>query len=184
MLKFEFNTTTIMEKASVLRQIMETRKSIFPKDYTQTEIPQQLIEEVMHAATLAPNHKRTQPWRFKVYKGDQKQQLGKELQEIYKSITPELQFLQKKYDDIFEKISRANVVITIVAEFSGLVPEWEEIAATAMAVQNMYLTCTANHIGCYWSSPKLVDHLKDSLKIEENQKCLGLFYIGSLDRVV
>jgi nitroreductase len=57
-------------------------------------------------------------------------------------------------------------VISIVVEFSGLVPDWEEIAATSMAVQNMYLTCTANRIGCYWSSPKIVNNLKDSLKIE------------------
>lgn len=173
-----------MEKATILKQIIETRKSIFPKDYTQKDIPQPLINEVLHSATLAPNHKRTQPWRFKVYKGEQKQQLGEELQQIYKTITPEFQFLQKKYDDIFSKISKANAVVTIVAEFSGLVPEWEEIAATAMAVQNMYLTCTVNHIGCYWSSPKLVDHLKESLKIEENQKCLGLFYMGSVDSEV
>ena len=65
-------------------------------------------------------------------------------------------------------------------DFSGLVPEWEEIAATSMAVQNMYLTCTANNIGCYWSSPKIVEKLTESLKIEENQQCLGLFYMGKL----
>ena len=45
-----------------------------------------------------------------------------------------------------------------------MVPEWEEIAAVSMAVQNMYLTCTANNIGCYWSSPKIVDHLNDSIE--------------------
>jgi len=100
---------------------------------------------------------------------------------LFNHATAEHQFLQKKYDDIGFKASKANIIITIVVEFSGLVPDWEEVAATSMAVQNMYLTCTAHRIGCYWSSPKLVNHLQDSLKIDSNQQCLGLFYMGSLD---
>ena len=169
-----------MENSTVLKHIIEERRSIFPKDYTDTSISESVLNEILNAAVLAPNHKRTKPWRFKIFKGEDKQKLGAELQNIYKEITPEFQFLQKKYDDIGFKTSKANIIISIIVEFSGLVPDWEEIAATSMAVQNMYLTCTAHRIGCYWSSPKLVNNLKNSLKIEDNQQCLGLFYMGSL----
>jgi len=170
-----------MENAKILKTIIEERRSIFPKDYSDKEIPQNILDEILSNAVLAPNHKRTKPWRFKTFKGEEKQKLGLELQTIYKNSTAEAQFLQKKYDDIGFKISKANAVVSIVVNFSGLVPDWEEIAAVSMAVQNMYLTCTANNIGCYWSSPKIVDKLTDSLTIEENQQCLGLFYMGSLD---
>lgn len=169
-----------MNKASILKEIIEERRSIFPKDYTDTEISQEVLEEILNSATFAPNHKRTKPWRFKIFKGEEKGQLASEMQAIYKAITPEQLFLEKKYNDIGFKINKANVVVSIVVNFSGMVPEWEEIAAVSMAVQNMYLTCTANNIGCYWSSPKIVDELKDSLTIEENQKCLGLFYMGAV----
>ena len=170
-----------MENAKILKQIIEERRSIFPKDYSDKEIPQHILDEILNSAILAPNHKRTKPWRFKIFKGDEKQKLGLELQTIYKKVTPESQFLQKKYDDIGFKISKANVVVSIVVNFSKLVPDWEEISAVSMAVQNMYLTCTANNIGCYWSSPKIVEQLKESLNMKENQQCLGLFYMGSLD---
>ena len=90
-------------------------------------------------------------------------------------------FLEKKYNDIAFKINKANVIVSIVVNFSGMLPEWEEIAAVSMAVQNMYLTCTANNLGCYWSSPKIVEQLQESLTIKENQKCLGLFYMGKLE---
>lgn len=169
-----------MENAKILKHIIEERRSVFPKDYAEAPIPEHILEDILGAAVLAPNHKRTKPWRFKVFRGEEKQLLGEELQSIYKNTTSPQMFLEKKYQDIGFKISKANIVISIVCEFSPLVPEWEEIAATAMAVQNMYLTCTANRIGCYWSSPALVNHLQESLKIEENQKCLGLFYMGSL----
>lgn len=170
-----------MNKADVLKDIIEQRRSIFPKDYIETEISQEILNEILHSATLAPNHKRTKPWRFKIFKGEEKVKLASEMQEIYISTQPPQVFLEKKYNDIGFKINKADVVASIVVNFSGMVPEWEEIAAVSMAVQNMYLTCTANGIGCYWSSPKTVDHLKESLTIEENQKCLGLFYMGNLE---
>ena len=167
-----------MEEAKILKDIIERRRSVFPKNYSSDDVSEELINEVLAAATFAPSHKRTKPWRFKVFKGVAKYNLGVELQNIYKTTTPEGHFLIKKYEDIGAKIDKTPVVISIIVDFSGLVPEWEEIAATAMAVQNMYLTCTAHHIGCYWSSPKIVNQLTQSLKLEENQQCLGLFYMG------
>ncbi len=170
-----------MENSQILKEIIQERRSVFPKDYTDKPIPEEIIKEVLNSANYAPNHKRTKPWRFQIFQNEEKLKLGNELQEIYKANTPNHTFLEKKYQDIGFKVSKAYTIISIVVNFSDLVPEWEEIAATAMAVQNMYLTCTANGIGCYWSSPKIVDHLKESLTIEENQKCLGLFYMGSID---
>jgi nitroreductase len=169
-----------MNHAEILKQIIEQRRSIFPKDYSETEISQEILDEILHSATLAPNHKRTKPWRFKIFRGEEKAKLAAEMQAIYKATQPEHTFLEKKYQDIGFKINKADAVASIVVNFSGMVPEWEEIAAVSMAVQNMYLTCTANNIGCYWSSPAIVNQLKESLTTEENQKCLGLFYMGKM----
>ena len=107
-----------------------------------------------------------------------KKQLGEKLADIYKQTTNPQSFLEKKYADISDKVSKSNVIITIGVNFSGLLPEWEEIAATAMAVQNMYLTATAHEIGCYWSTPGMINHLNEYLNLDENQKCIGLFYLG------
>lgn len=169
-----------MNRSKVLKEIIAQRRSIFPKDYTDMEISQEIIDEIINSAAFAPNHKRTKPWRFKIFRGEEKSKLALEMQAIYKTTQPEQLFLEKKYNDIGFKINKADAVISIVVNFSGMVPEWEEIAAVSMAVQNMYLTCTANDVGCYWSSPKIVDQLKESLTIEDNQKCLGLFYMGNM----
>jgi nitroreductase len=50
-----------------------------------------------------------------------------------------------------------------------------------MAVQNMYLMCSASNIGCYWSSARITEHIKEAFTLQENQKCLGLFYMGNLE---
>lgn len=169
-----------MEKTTVLKDIIESRRSIFPKSYSTEEIEEEVLAEILNSANFAPNHKRTKPWRLKVFRSEEKDQLGAKLAEIYQQTTNSQTFLEKKYLDISEKISKSNVIVTICVNFSGLLPEWEEIAATAMAVQNMYLTASANEVGCYWSTPGMINHLNEFLGLEENQKCIGLFYLGKV----
>ena len=65
----------------------------------------------------------------------------------------------------------------------NLIPEWEEIAAVSMSVQNMWLTCTVNEVGCYWSSPAIISRLNNFLELKSNQRCLGLFYMGKYDEL-
>ncbi|QCX53572.1 nitroreductase [Elizabethkingia sp. JS20170427COW] len=166
------------ENALILEQILKARKSTFAKDYTGEDIPEAILEKIVESAEYTPNHKRTTPWRLRVFKGEEKKQLGNVLAEIYKKITLAESFLEKKYLDIPTKFTQSGAVISIVANISGKVAEWEEIAATSMAVQNMYLTATVHNIGCYWGTPGMIHHLQDYLNLEENQKCLGFFFLG------
>ncbi|KIA89054.1 nitroreductase family protein [Kaistella jeonii] len=169
-----------MNEASVLKAIIEKRRSVFPKNYSDLPIKEEILAEILNSANFAPNHKKTKPWRLKVFRNEEKNQLGQKLAEIYKATVAPQNFLEKKYLDISNKISMSDTIVTISVNFSGLLPEWEEIAATAMAVQNMYLTSTANEIGCYWSSPGMIQHLNEFLELEENQRCYGLFYLGNV----
>ena len=169
-----------MNKAAVVKEIIDSRRSIFPKDYSGEKIEEEILNEILNSANFAPNHKKTKPWRFQVFRNEKKLELANKLAEIYKNTTRPEVFLEKKYLDIPRKISNTDTIITISVNFSGLVPEWEEIAATAMAVENMYLTCTVHQIGCYWSTPGMIQHLGEFLNLEENQKCIGLFYLGKI----
>lgn len=164
--------------AEILEDIIKSRRSIFPKDYTAEAIPQDVLDKILESANYAPSHKKTNPWRFRIFQGLEKTELGETLAELYKATTSPETFLEKKYIDISDKVSKANTVLSIVSDFSGKVPEWEEVAATAMAVQNMYLMATANDVGCYWSSPGMIHHIGEYLQLKENEKCLGFFYMG------
>jgi len=169
-----------MEKEiDILTNIIQRRRSIFPISYTAEEIPVVLIKQVLESANYAPTHKLTEPWRFIVFRNEGKMKLGEELARLYKETIPDHQFLQKKYDSILEKAAQANCIITLNAALhSDKIPEWEELAALACAVQNMALTAEALNIGAYWSSPGMIDALGDFLNLEKNEKCFGLFYMG------
>ena len=169
-----------MKEKEILKKIIENRRSVFPKDYLDLPIEEKILEEILHSANFAPNHKKTKPWRLKVFRNEEKTLLGEKLAEIYKSTCSPQTFLEKKYLDISNKIRKADAIITISVNFSGLLPEWEEIAATAMAVQNMYLTASVNSVGCYWSTPGMIKYLDEFLGLKDSQKCYGLFYLGNI----
>ena len=50
-----------------------------------------------------------------------------------------------------------------------------------MAVQNIWLTCAANNIGCYWSTPKYCIKMNDFFNLNKDEKSLGFIYLGKFD---
>ena len=163
----------------VLTDIIQRRRSVFPISYTREEIPVEVIKQILESANYAPTHKMTEPWRFVVFRNEGKLKFAEELARLYKETTPAHQFLQKKYDSIVEKAMQSSCIVAINAQLHpDKLPEWEEIAALACAVQNMALTAEALKVGAYWSSPGMIADLKDYLNLGEQEKCFGLFYMG------
>lgn len=167
------------EEITILSDIIKRRRSIFPVSYTREEIPVSVIKHILESANYAPTHKLTEPWRFIVFRNEGKIKLGNELARLYRETTPAHQFLQKKYDSIIEKATQSSCIITLNVKLNtDKIPEWEELAALACAVQNMALTAEALKVGAYWSSPGMIADLKEYLNLDETEKCFGLFYMG------
>ncbi|MDT0605814.1 nitroreductase family protein [Croceitalea rosinachiae] len=157
------------------------RRSVFPIQYNDKPISKEIIEKILEAANWAPNHKKTEPWRFKVLQGNSKDALGTFLAIKYQEVDKNPKKIKIK--KLLENPSRAGAIITICMQRdpNESLPEWEEIAATAMAVQNMWLCCTDMGIGGYWSSPGLIKFMNEFFDLKEGEKCLGFFYMGYYD---
>ena len=94
--------------------------------------------------------------------------------------TPTEVFSEKKYEKLGMNPLKSDTVIAICMQRdpAASLPEWEELAAVSMAVQNLWLTATAYGLGGYWSSPKLVDHAGELLELRAGERCYGFFYLG------
>merc|ERR1711871_1639807 len=88
------------------------------------------------------------------------------------------------YDEIAGRWGSCSYMIAIIMQRQSgekRLPEWEEAAATATAVQNMHLQSTKfPSLACYWSSwhdaARDSDEMKQFLKMESNEdKCMGFF---------
>ncbi len=167
-----------MSKSEIIQDVIKNRRSIFPKSYLQEPIENEVLLRLLECANQAPTHKLTEPWRFKIFKGAGLKRLADEMVSEYKEITPTESFLQKKSDSIREKVMQSGAVLAICMQVSGKVPEWEELASVACSVQNIWLAASAMGIGAYWSTPALIHNLNAFLELKENEKCIGLFYMG------
>ena len=172
----------------MIDHIIKKRSAVYPKEYVDKPISKETILELLELANRAPNHRKTEPWRFRVFHGNESlASLSAYLGEDYRSQLKEGEFSEFRFNKISRKPLQSGAVIAIIMhrDEEERVPEWEEIAAVAMAVQNIWLACTERNIGCYWSSPSSMTQRSSSfLSLNEQEKCLGLLYMGYVNELL
>ena len=167
---------------SEITEIIKNRRTIYPEFYTSRKVHKEIIEHLLRNAIWAPNHGKTEPWRFKVYSDDSRSLLSEKLGELYQKLTPKELFNEEKLVKIKARPFLSSVVIAVcmVRGNNEKIPVIEEVEAVACAVQNMSLTATAYGLGSFWSTPKVIytPEMNEFLNLKEKDKCIGIFYIG------
>lgn len=170
---------------SEINECIRTRRSIYPVQFSKRKVHKELIETLIENARWAPTHKLTQPWRFKVFHDAGAVKFGEDHAEMYKSRTPEADFKPVKYRKLKDNGARSSAIIAIIMkrDEKESIPEEEEIASVAAAVQNMHITCNAYGLAAYWGSGgcTYTPEMKEYLNLGEKDKCLGFFHVGYPD---
>ncbi len=163
---------------SSVNEIIRKRRSVYPAQYIDKPISKEILSELLLNANHAPTHRLTVPWRFKVFTGEGKAKLGEFLAAKYEEITSD--FVDSKKEKIRSNPGKAGAVLAIILhrDPQERVPEWEEIASVACAVQNIWIGLDQYGLGGYWSSPALCKYLNEHVAMKENETCIGFFYIG------
>ena len=166
----------------VVEQTIRNRRSVKPADFTGAALPDEAVWKMLSAANWAPNHGRTEPWRFFVYSGEQKATLAAALEQMYRQITPVDEIKPSKIQKLHDNCSKSShlIMIGMKRQESGKIPEFEEIAAVACAVQNLHLMAVVLGAAGYWSSgtPLCSDELRRYLGMADADRLLGMFYLG------
>ena len=166
-----------------ISDIIKNRRATPARFLAKTAVSKEIIQTLLENANWAPNHKKTEPWRFKVFMGEAKQKFTEEAVQILKEKVASGESINgQKIENFREALERVPVMIAIILNRSNgdFIPEWEEIAAVSMAVQNMWLTTTNLGLGAFWASPEFMKHLTELLNLKPNQKPMGFFYVGEI----
>lgn len=168
--------------AHPITEVIRQRRTIKPAQMRPDPVAPEMVELILENGTWAPTHGLTEPWRFIVFQGESRKGLAETLQALYEKHTPEEGFRPEKLAKLGKNPLLAPVVIAIGMhrDPSGKIPEIEEIAAVACAVQNIHLTAAALGLAGFWSSPAIVytEEMRQFLQLGPGSKCLGLFYLG------
>jgi nitroreductase len=168
---------------SNLEKSIKSRRAVYPTSFSGSSVPNSVIEKMMELANWAPTHLRTEPWRFKVFDKTAISSLLDESKSLYVKNVSAQKFNNTKVERFEKYKSSVSHIVAIVVKISGRLPEFEEVAATAMAVQNMWLYISnSNKYGGYWSTPQYLmnDDFRKYLNLTNDEKFLGLFYVGEL----
>jgi len=178
----QMSTTISKYDVNQFNDIVLNRRSIYPRQYEKGRaVPDEVIWQILENANRAPNHKQTEPWRFKVFSGEGRRYFAELQAGIYQEYAGE-DYSEGRYQKLLEYPLLASHVISIGMrrnEVGGL-PENEEMAAVACAVENMFLSVTAYGLGSYWTTAGITyfEQSKAYFDLGEKDKLMGFFYIG------
>lgn len=162
-----------------METLIRRRRSI---GRSEGELSRTAIGHLIEAATWAPNHHLTEPWKFTVLTGDARRKLG----EFWaKTRADELALEGEKRDGFMQgeakKPLRAPVLIIVSARTDPdpAVAE-EDFAATSAAVQNLLLVAEERKYSAMWRTGDIVYSaaVKKYLGLEESDKIVAVVYIG------
>jgi nitroreductase len=162
-------------------EAIRTRRAV--KEYLQTPIPKEWIEELLDAAHWAPNHHLTHPWRFHVFSGE-----GRERLVAARETATRFGF-EKRGEQVTDEalgFARAKcysspvIIIVSMVNNEDPVKDREDYAACWCAIQNLLVCATARGLGSYPSTGDWIDHnfVGPVLGLTESERPVACIFVG------
>lgn len=173
-----------MIKPEAFNNLVRLRRSTFPDQFvTGKKVDDAIIKEILLNACWAPNHGKQEPWQFTVFTDDGLKTFATFQSELYKELAGE-NFKELTFSKLQQNPLKASHIIALGMKKTEnkKIPEVEDIAAVACAVQNIYLSVTAYGLGGYWTTGGITykEKAKSFFGLGEADKLLGFFYIGHI----
>jgi nitroreductase len=134
------------------------------KQYGDEPVPAETVRALVDLARSAPNHKLTNPWRFRL--------LGPETRAAIDAVVPEQEVA---------KLRRAPTLLLVTAVRSDD-PELaeEDVLATGAAVYALLLGATDLGLASYWRTPACFreDTVRSLLGLQPNEQVVALVHLG------
>jgi nitroreductase len=160
-------------------EAIKTRRTI---GKSEGDVSRETITELIEAATWAPNHKLTQPWRFTVLTGNAREELGRIwAEDAARTVPPEQRDAFIAGESKKPLRSPLIIVVSVRTDPDDYTAE-EDMTATAAAIQNLLLAAHAKGLAAGWKSGKIIysEPVKRFLGLDLTDKILALVYLGAV----
>ena len=174
--------------AGEIHDCIRNRRTVKPALFDDRVVPDAKIQRMLEAANWAPTHGMTEPWRFRVYSGAGRTVLADQLETLYLAATPENERIPAKQEKARQNPLRSShaIVLTMMVGTNPKIPDEEELAATACAVQNMQLSAHAQGLGSFWSTGPMTWHpaAPEIFALDDSERYLGVLYVGRTTKTI
>ncbi len=169
--------------AGAVMEVIRTRRTV--REFSPQPVPRELIDQIVEAATWAPNHRHTEPWRFIVLEkdGDARKKVA---DAVYEWTWNNIKNPNPANRERSSADARDEVLLTPVLMLMYSVPgsneeiTEENFSATCCAAQNMQLMAHALGLAVGWSTGRLckAEEVHQVLGVNPDWAVVGAFFIG------
>ena len=139
----------------------------------------EVLENILKAALRAPDHANLSPFSFIVCQGEGLQRLA----DIYHDAAIKSEMDEATVEKTKTMTFRAPMIIVAIAktQVHKKVPEIEQVATTACAVQNMQMAAQAQGFNGMWRTGSFAydPHVKQAFDLNDNDHIVGYLYLGT-----
>lgn len=162
-----------------LLEVIYSRRTVH--SYTSELVPEGILKTAIAAATHAPNHKQTWPWRF-IFSGPKTRLQLADLQARLKEEKTKTPLTESARKSLVDKFMEPGALIVLAVKKSAdPLRAREDYAALACAVQNMSLYLYEKGYGSKWGTGDVIRSAEayDLLDISKDEfELCGLFWVG------
>ncbi|MBM4436668.1 MAG: nitroreductase [Actinobacteria bacterium] len=160
--------------------VLRGRRSVSELDGRTPSQP--VIQRLLQAAVWAPNHHRTEPWRFAVIAGPARQAMGEAVaRSLETSLDASSPAVAGEIKSCRARLLRAPVVIVVGQVVSAdPVLALEDYAACCCATQNLLLAAHAEGLAAKWRTGEMAEYdaAKTFVGLRPADRIVAYVYLG------
>jgi len=159
--------------------LLLSRRSGSAKAMTEPGPSSEQLRTILAAGARAPDHGKLAPWRFILFEGEARAQMGRLLAESLSEneATPERAAQERG------RFLRAPVVVAVVSRVREAIPipEWEQMLSAGAVCQNMLVAAHALGFVASWITEWCAYHprVKEGIGLKPGERVAGFIYIGT-----
>lgn len=160
---------------STIAQTIKERRSI-KTGYTDQEVKESTVRDLLNDAIWAPTHGMREPWRFIFIHKDQLPTFAKKVAATYK------ESMQQNREDY---LNEPNAILVAIMEEPEMEKQRDEnFGAIASFIHNFSLLAWEQDLGVCWkTNPHIYDEaVKDILQVGDHEKIVGFIHLGYFDQ--
>lgn len=160
-------------------QAIRTRRTW--KSYSGEPLTRDELDELFELARWAPNHKLTQPWRFRVVGPTARERLREVTAEAAREGAPEGAEVETVVAVALKKLEMAPTIVAVTSlRNPDPALDVEDFASSSVAAYLLLLAAHAKGFASFWRSPGVLHSIEGSaaLGIDAGEEALGLIYLG------
>ena len=163
-------------------EFLKTRRSNLAKLVGEPGPTDAQLEDMLTIAARVPDHRKLAPWRFIIFSGKARSDIGQHLGAVFKRENPDMPLDRVMFEA--NRFMRAPVIVGIVSSTVDCprgTPKWEQELSAGAVCFNLCLAAQASGFGAQWLTEWYAydPDIQSAMGLSEHEKIAGFVYIGT-----